>query len=250
MTKTLSENEVSIWYCFCDDVLAGEARDRYLALLSADELQRYHRFVFDKSRRQFLMGRVLVRSVLSQYASVAPDEWEFAYTGRGKPYIAPEFGLSHLRFNHSHTDQLVACAVATQNEVGIDVECIDREVSEKLAEYCLSAPELARYLLADEQERRDLFFRYWTLKESYAKARGLGLSLPFARVSFSLADAVAPEIALEKDAVEEPRAWQFYQCLITPRHYLAIAVHRDATARSRFGIRHWAPENPPSSGTD
>jgi 4'-phosphopantetheinyl transferase len=242
MTRALAQHEAAIWYCFCDQLLLNGSREPYLALLSNDERHRYERYYFDKDRRQFLAARVLVRSVLSYYAPVLPEEWEFAYSAKGKPFIAPRFGLPSLRFNHSHTQQLVACALTRDDDVGVDVEWIDRKVNFSIVNYCLSPSELDGFRRLDEQDQRDFLFRHWTLKESYAKARGLGLSLPLSQFSFSFADPSNPTISFGEMSDDDPGNWQFYQCLIDASHYLAVAIHRVANRRSQFVLRRWPAE--------
>jgi hypothetical protein len=79
--------------------------------------------------------------------------------------------------------------------------------------------------LADEQ-RLERFFRLWTLKEVYAKARLLGALLPFDRLAFSLRQ---DEIVLHAEDTAEPASWHFRQ-LVAPMHVLAVAVRAGASA--------------------
>ena len=125
----------------------------------------------NRDRRQFAAARVLVRRVLSRYAPVEPEVWEFAYSSLGKPSIAPRFGLSDLRFNSAHTRDLVACAVAHQDDVGVDVECLDHDPGPLVARHSLSDEERAQYEQLRSIEQNRYFFRLWTLKEAYAKGR-------------------------------------------------------------------------------
>ena len=185
MIAVLSPDEVHVWYCLADDPPWADVQQSYLSLLSADEHSRYDRFMFDKDRRQFLLARALVRTVLSCYASPTPRDWEFATTPHGKPYVAPRFGLANLQFNHSHADALVACAVTSTHAVGVDVESLDREVDLGIARHCLSPIELQQFHDTDPQDQQRFLMRQWTLKEAYSKARGLGLSLHFVDISFA-----------------------------------------------------------------
>ena len=82
-------------------------------------------------------------------------------------------------FNLSHSGKYVLCSVDISGEkVGCDIECI-RKYHEKLAEKYFCASEYERIQMADEEERTEMFYRYWVLKESFLKAtrRGLGLGL-------------------------------------------------------------------------
>ena len=104
--------------------------DAYRRLLTADEHERMARFVFERDRRAFLLTRALVRTTLSRYAAVAPADWRFIANVHGRPEILdrPE-GVPDLRFNISHTDGLIACAVTIGREVGVDVENIGRQLT-------------------------------------------------------------------------------------------------------------------------
>ena len=163
--------EVHVWYCLTAEPPWPTLEPRYLAVLSQEEQARYRRFMFDKDRRQFLLARVLVRTVLSRYAPRAPAEWEFEYSPHGKPRIAARFGLTDLQFNHSHADELVACAVTHHHAVGVDVESAERAVDLKIARYCLSPRELREFEQLKPAEQRPRLMRQWTLKEAYAKVQ-------------------------------------------------------------------------------
>ena len=71
-----------------------------------------------------------------------------------------------------------------------------------------------------------VFFDYWTLKESYIKARGLGLKLPLRHFSFLL-DGPAPSIAFAPELHDRAETWQFAQFWPTERHRMAVAVRRE-----------------------
>ena len=92
------------------------------------------RLVFDRDRRAFLMTRALVRTTLSRYAPVAPADWRFITNAHGRPEILDRpAGVPDLRFNISHTDGLIACAVTIGREVGVDVEHIGRHLTHDVA---------------------------------------------------------------------------------------------------------------------
>jgi 4'-phosphopantetheinyl transferase len=74
--------------------------------------------------------------------------------------------------------------------------------------------------------RPDRFFDYWTLKESYIKARGLGLQLPLDQFSFHLGDDVPIRISFGPRIADDPARWQFDLRCLTPRHRLALALSR------------------------
>jgi 4'-phosphopantetheinyl transferase len=212
--------------------------DAYQALMSQGEHERMARFVFDKDRRAFLITRALVRTMLSRYAPVAPPDWRFIENVHGRPEIldrAP--GTPDLRFNISHTNGLIACAVTIGREVGVDVEHIHRHLTHDVAGRFFAPDEVndLRKLPPEDQQR--VFFDYWTLKEAYIKARGFGLALPLGDFAFRLNPPGPPSIAFEPALDDDPSTWQFVQDWPTPLHRLGLAVRRegaDLPVRSRF----------------
>ena len=76
----------------------------YRQLITPDENERMARFVFERDRRQFLITRALVRTMLSRYAEVAPRDWRFITNQYGRPEVLDRpAGVADLRFNLSHT---------------------------------------------------------------------------------------------------------------------------------------------------
>jgi 4'-phosphopantetheinyl transferase len=223
---SLPDHEVHLWYVFVDRITDPETLRAYEAVLSPDEEARYRRFAFVRNGQQFLVGRALVRTTLSCYADVPPADWVFAAGVYGKPEIARPEAFAKLCFNLAHTDGLVACAVAAC-EVGVDVEEVNRRnVSADLARYCLSAAELAHWESLPDEERREVFFDYWTLKEAYSKARGLGLSVPLHAFSFELHADKPPTLSLTPESGEDPKDWQFARLRPSRHHRAAVAIRR------------------------
>ncbi len=202
--------------------------ESYRELLSQDEHERMARFVFDRDRRPFLITRALVRTTLSRYAQVAPADWRFIANVHGRPEILdrPD-GAPDLRFNISHTDGLIACAVTIGREIGVDVEHINRHLTHDVAGRFFAPDEVTDLRKLSDEEQRRVFFDYWTLKEAYIKARGFGLALPLGDFAFKLNPPGPPDITFEPSLEDDPRTWQFLQDWPTPQHRLGLAVRRD-----------------------
>jgi 4'-phosphopantetheinyl transferase len=201
----------------------------YERLLTAEERQRAQRFLQVADRERFVIGRALARTMLSShYADVRPADWPFQIDERGRPHlVARPSGAPDLRFNLSHTPGLVACAVTVGREVGVDVEEIGRRlVHDTIPERFFSAREVADLRAHPDPEQRVLFFDYWTLKESYIKARGLGLALPLGQFLFICTPGRAPAIEFAPELHDDPASWQFAQFWPTAEHRMAVAVRR------------------------
>ena len=221
-------NAVHVDLVHSDSADAWARHENYRALLSKDEEERMARLVFERDRRRFLLTRALVRTMLSRYASVAPEAWSFVTNVHGRPEILHRpAGVPDLRFNISHTEGLIACAVTIGREVGVDVEHIGRRLTYDVAGRFFAPSEVndLEALPAEEQPR--VFFDYWTLKEAYIKARGFGLALPLGDFAFKLSPPSAPVITIEPSLEDDAATWQFYQDWPTPQHRLGLAVRRD-----------------------
>lgn len=209
---------------------ATSRTNEYLALLTPDEHARMERLVFDEDRHRFLLTRALVRTMLSRYAAVAPAAWRFDTNAYGRPELVDRpAGTVDLRFNVSHTEGLVACAVTVGREVGVDVEHVGRNLTHDVAARFFAPSEVSDLRALPLPEQALVFFDYWTLKEAYIKARGFGLALPLAAFAFRLHPPDPVTIAFEPSLRDDPASWQFVQTRPTPVHRLALAVRRKGT---------------------
>jgi len=225
--ELLPLHSVHVDLVLSDHAEAAAKRDRYLPLLSTDEHERMARLVFERDRHRFLLTRALVRTMLSRYAAVAPADWQFIANVHGRPEILDRpAGVPDLRFNLSHTDGLIACAVTIGREVGVDVEHVGRRLTQDVAARFFAPAEVAHLQsLPDDQQER-VFFDYWTMKEAYIKARGFGLALPLGDFAFHFTPGAPPAIAFEPAMQDDPATWQFLQDWPTPMHRLGLAIRR------------------------
>lgn len=227
MIELLPFRSVHVDLLLTDNAEALAKRDQYLRLLSLDEHERMARLVFERDRHRFLLTRALVRTTLSRYGAVAPADWQFLANVHGRPEILDRpAGVPDLRFNISHTDGLIACAVTIGREVGVDVEHVGRRLTRDVAARFFAPTEVAHLQSLPEDEQERVFFDYWTLKEAYIKARGFGLALPLGDFAFHLSADDAPAITFEPSMPDDPATWQFLQEWPTPTHRLGLAIRR------------------------
>jgi len=217
-----------LWY-WRPDSLASALSEQGLAFLSDDEIARYRRFVVPEPARTFLAARVLLRSVLSAYCPVDPREWRFAANPWGRPYIVSPEPSRQLVFNLSDKPGFIACLVGWNRELGVDVEdaSVPRNHWLPVAQRFFSSSEFAGLQELEPGRQLNRFYQLWTLKESYVKARGRGLSLGLSRFSFSVAEDTAT-IRFEPGFEDDPEPWDFRFFRPTARHLIATAVKRPA----------------------
>lgn len=121
--------------------------------------------------QRHLTGELLARYAIRQITG-SRHKLPFTLGDKGKPH--PE-GYNGMHFNVSHSGSWVV--VATSNAaVGVDVERM-RKVPEGVAYRFFSEPEKQMLDEADNDiEKAHIFFTLWTLKESFLKAIGKGLT--------------------------------------------------------------------------
>ncbi len=206
----LTPGNIHLWLASDLGTLDPTLAARYAAMLNPEEQARWQRFIYAHDRQRFLLTRALVRTVLAQYLDVAdPASLAFITNAHGKPALA---GASNINFNLSHTKGLVALAVTSAHQIGVDVEAVNRRVEMlELAARYFSASENQQLLELSGAEQRERFFRLWTLKEAYVKARGLGLRIPLDSFSFSFAQEL-PAIAFAGADTGEHQQW-FFHCM-------------------------------------
>jgi 4'-phosphopantetheinyl transferase len=125
-------------------------------------------------------ARALVRSVLAGYLDAKPEALTFVHGVHGKPELE---SAGRLRFNFSRSGSFGLLAVTRGRDVGVDVEQIDaRRAVGPIADRLFDADEAAELRSLPEARRIRRFFELWTQKEAYAKALGVGLSVPLERL--------------------------------------------------------------------
>ena len=129
-----------------------------------------------------------------------------------------------LRFSASHTEGLVMCAVAAGRDVGADVErALDRAPLD-IADRFFTSQEAEAIRASNGAEQTLSFFTHWTLKESYIKARGLGLSLPMNKFSFHLASGASPSLHIDPGLGDHAAGWHFFPLQPTQFHCAAVCI--------------------------
>lgn len=215
------QTSVSVWHVVSADSPEVEPRSQLLSMLTAEERARAERFRVPRSRFQFVVGRVLLRTLLAEQTGLPRDRLPLQFAEHGKPYLAlPEAP----QFNIAHTEGCVICAISRHDPIGIDVEPIDRNVSLGLAERYFSAPEIAWLEDQPAGAQRLMFLRIWTLKESYIKALGTGLSMSLDQFAFRDIAQPRPRLELLQENPDAGSAWQCEMLPVDPRFFVALTV--------------------------
>jgi 4'-phosphopantetheinyl transferase len=239
----ISDHDIDLWLVFYDDIEDERTLADMRALLSDTERNQQGRFHFADDRKRYLVTRALVRSVLSHYAAVDPRAWVFFANEYGRPFIRhPHPDAQGLRFNVSHTRGLVALAVGRQRELGVDVEnIVARKISMEIASSFFAPREASDVAGAPAARAHDRLFEYWTFKESYVKARGMGLSLPLDKFAFHFPHAGAVRIDIDPALEDHAHRWSFWQYRPRADYLLALCAQKTQDQPTVVTLRNVVP---------
>jgi 4'-phosphopantetheinyl transferase len=232
--------EVKLWLAQMWDVDEGTLQ-RYKAWFSPEEHRRYERFLHERRRREYIVGRGLARRALARELACPPEAVQFDSDQQGRLSAIPTPVGAPVHFNITHTADYVGCATCWACEVGLDVEKLNERVRVlDIAERFFSRAESQALQLLNEAAALDSFVTLWTLKEALAKAHGLGLAAPLESSQFK----VNVDGTLEAVTTYPPfasGAW-LACCSPTPMHRLSLCVLCPDPAT--VAILPQEPENP------
>jgi 4'-phosphopantetheinyl transferase len=233
---------IKVWSANASSDLPGELERRCLNWLTPEEVERAERFRVLTARNQHVVGRGMARKLLTQAAAgnrvgdaagageapirerFDPSEIVFSFTQFGKPFVIAPQPLVRP-FNVAHTDGMVLFADCPSGSVGVDVERISRRTDVALAERYFAKPEV-EYVMDhfDADMKLRAFLRVWTLKESFIKAIGTGLSMPLADFAFEDIDDQRPTVKMLNPSLEDGRQWQFITFSPRDGYIAAVAI--------------------------
>lgn len=147
---------------------------KLLTYVSIEKRVRIKHFRKRDDSLRALFSDLLIRSIILERYGVSNQEITFKYNAYGKPFLAFDTSFS---FNISHSGSWVVAIVGNQQLVGIDIEEI-RPIDIEIARRFFSPVEYAELIAKGEKERLPYFYDLWSLKESFVKAIGRGLSVP------------------------------------------------------------------------
>jgi 4'-phosphopantetheinyl transferase len=219
----LAPDEVHIWRaCLKPDQATAQASFETLTLA---ERQRADKFYFARDRERFIVGRGVLRRILSRYLNVLPKQIRFSYNQFGKPALSAETDDSQLRFNVSHSHELALYALARRREIGVDIEYArDDFASLEIAERFFSPKEIAMLRALPASDLTTAFFNCWTRKEAFIKALGEGLSHPLDRFSVSLKPGEPASLLSVDDIPQESTRWSLVELFPGVGYAAALAL--------------------------
>jgi uncharacterized protein len=211
---------VLIWHLRwnADDPLTTQI----LKNLSAEEKEQVQRYYFHKDRIRYAYTHTALRAILGSIIRVHPAEIVYQHNEYGKPSL---HGHAGLHFNLSHTDEAGLIAVTQAGEVGVDMERINSETATlDIARRFFSDREYQQLFSCPPADQSRAFFRCWTRKEAYIKARGRGLSLPLRDFDVSLEEHPENALLATRPDAKEAENWMIIPLNVSIEYQAALAV--------------------------
>ncbi|OAZ41977.1 4'-phosphopantetheinyl transferase family protein [Paenibacillus polymyxa] len=208
------------------DTSKPEAENHYELLVNRVSLAKQHkldRFLHREDALRGLYADVLLRWLACRQLKIPNASLQFTYNAFGKPSLlnAPAF-----HFNVSHSGKWVVCAI-DDHPLGIDIEQL-RPIDFEVGRVCFSDTEYDALMHQDAESRLSYFYDLWTLKESFVKAEGQGLTLPLKSFSFEL--ETQPSIGFTTEGFTTEYC-HFKQYELDPDYKMAVCAAHDDFAQ-------------------
>ncbi|XP_039600125.1 L-aminoadipate-semialdehyde dehydrogenase-phosphopantetheinyl transferase isoform X3 [Polypterus senegalus] len=209
-----------------------------------EEKDRIGQFVFAKDSKSAMVivpkaGRLLIRKLITEKMNIPWNEIHLERTPKGKPVLAKPVlhNISQkYNFNISHQGDYVVLAAEPGFQVGVDVMKTSRPGSTTTVDFF----KIMKRQFTDhewkviksagsELKQLDMFYRHWTLKESFIKAIGTGVSFNLQRIEFHLSTKQMNVEEVKKDTKllldgEQEDNWVFEECMLDSNHHVAVAL--------------------------
>lgn len=167
-----------------------------------EKIKRYRRW---QDAQLSVLGRILLYKGGKEIYGYNLHDKVIKYTKYNKPYFEDNL----IRFNISHSEGIVVCALSDAHEIGIDIEMItDFEIDN----FGFQMTKNERNKVELSSDVKDSFFEYWTQKEAVIKAHGHGLTIPLK--SFEILDNKT-QINDENFYLKEIKIDEKYKCYIS-----------------------------------
>ncbi len=206
---------------FCDQVPAARA----MPLLDGERRERTARLRRPEDRARSVTAGLLLRFGLAERFGLPPGSCSIERGENGKPFVK---GRPDCCFNLSHAGEWAVCALSAA-PVGVDIERAEGR-HEDLARRFFCPEEFAWLGRQPEDGREEAFFRLWTLKESYIKYLGKGLSLSLSAFCIH----PGPPVAVTQEGKHVSCRFREYSDCIGYRLAVCAAGGEDIAPRPRL----------------
>ena len=220
---------------------------RALQLVQQEERERVLAFRYRVDSAASLMGRLLLRAFAIQALGVENTQLQFQRTEKGKPFVVG--GCGDWDYNVSHAGDWVVLAADIRGRCGVDtMRLTDSRVDRldhffRLMQRQFTASEFSAIRGTGQEDGKAIqlsrFFRNWSLKESYVKATGTGITVDLQSLNFLVAGAVEVgrvESGTRLELAGQPADWRFEESLLDEDHIVSVAVEGVSTETEIFTV--------------
>ena len=148
--------------------------DHMIPIVSKEKKDLIKSFRRVQDAQMSLVGDVLIRYLILKRTNLKNHQLLFHKNNFGKPYLVNQEGI---HFNISHSGRWIIGGISN-NALGIDIEKV-QIIDFELAKRFFSKKEYSELIKKNNRQKLEYFFDLWTLKESYIKFIGKGLTIPF-----------------------------------------------------------------------
>lgn len=177
-----------------DYILQEKQLYNVLTYLPIEKQNKIRKFRKIEDVQKAIISDLLVRTNIIKKLGLKNENILLKKNHFGKPFLKD---FDNFHFNVSHSDEWIVCAF-NDSSIGIDVEKI-KQIDYKIAERFFSKQEYEALLDRESSQRLMFFYDLWTLKESYIKAIGIGLSIPLNSFSFIFSENGHIKVTTEND---------------------------------------------------
>jgi 4'-phosphopantetheinyl transferase len=199
--------------------------EKFVDLTAEPERLQAARFHFAADSWSYLVAQSLLRWALGRQLGIRPAHLKFRRNPYGRPLLDDD--SSGLFFSLTHARGMVACALARDMAIGVDVERADRDVNaQDLARDYFAPLEVAHLNSVPPADRLKHFFIQWTVKESFLKAIGMGLHAPVSTLAV-IPGRGALKTSFEHSFPEKTSGWGFGAVTGLQGYHLALAIRSE-----------------------
>ncbi len=217
------KNEVHLWLTPLSLYSLEDMLLKFPLFIAETEINISTNFRHHAVKKQYLLSRILLRKIISQYCNCASQSIDFKVNQYGKPALATPFLQNQaLFFSMSHSHDLLLIGFSTAQAIGVDIEQINLSFDwESVADFFLSKQE-RQYLQALPFPQQTIgHYAYWTLKEAVVKCLGVGLHFPLKEVSVKQEQPFKVEVATASRETSEYSVLPFQ---LSQRYTAAFAL--------------------------
>jgi 4'-phosphopantetheinyl transferase len=229
------DNEIHLW--FKDLKQSEQEYRRYRKILNIEELKRLEQFFFEKDKRRFLVARGYMKEVIGKYLEIDPHDIVFTTTIYGKPQLIDSINQG-VQFSLAHSHELAVLAI-TKSKVGVDIEYIHREINyQNIAKNFFSKSEYQIFTSLTEAQKKEGFYKCWTMKEAIRKVYGDEkiLNLPDIEVLFTPGEK--PRIIGIENDNDEAKKWILKSFTLLESYICAVVGLKNKCEHKLYYIKN------------